>query len=134
MPRIEIPFEVIGWEPGESGVPGAGPEVARATVKKTFRGVLAGESTAGLLMCAVDAKNLAAGAGYVAMERFVGTLSGRTGTFVYQHVGLGGPGIEPSTDGHIVPGTGTGELAGITGTAEIRTDGGHRLILDYELP
>lgn len=133
MPRIEIPFDVTGWEQSGSGMPGEGPAIARATVKKSFRGDLQGESTAELLMCTADGKNLAAGAGYVAMERVVGTLAGRAGTFVYQHVGLSGPGIEASTSGHIVPGTGTGALAGITGTAEIRTDGGHRLILDYEL-
>ena len=33
----------------------------------------------------------------------------------------------------IVPGSGTGALAGITGTMTIRVDGGHHYDLDYDL-
>jgi hypothetical protein len=39
-----------------------------------------------------------------------------------------------STAGEVVPGSGTGGLRGLTGTAEIEVEEGvHRLILDYEL-
>jgi hypothetical protein len=103
-------------------------------VRKTFRGGLEGESVAELLMCQADPSDLAAGAGYVASERFEGRVDGRAGSFVMQHGGLSGEGT-PRTFGHIVPGSGTGDLAGLRGAVEIAVDadGNHQLILDCEL-
>jgi hypothetical protein len=54
---------------------------------------------------------------------------------VIQHGGIMGPeGI--SNSGTIVPGTGTGELQGITGEGTLLADedGNHTLTLEYELP
>ncbi len=129
-----IPFQVIGWEPVETETPTeGGPALARTTVKKTFSGALVAESTATLLTCV--AADPAAGAGYVASEQVVGALDGREGTFVLQHGGLSGPGVEPYTFGHVVPGSGTGALAGLTGTIAIANGPeGHTLTLDYTLP
>ena len=77
---------------------------------------------------------LVAGAGYVASERIVGRLGGRAGTFVLQHGALGGAGVDQRTFGHIVPGSGTGELVGLRGEAEITVtpEGGHTLTLEYD--
>lgn len=77
--------------------------------------------------------NPAAGAGYVVSERVTGRLGNRQGSFVIQHGGLMGPGENPRTFGHVVPGSGTGELTGLGGEVEIdRTeDGKHTLALDY---
>lgn len=135
MARCTASFDVTGWEQAPYAEPDHGPTLARATVRKTFRGGLQGESVAELLMCQADPKDLGAGAGYVASERFVGTLDGKSGTFVLQHGGLTGAGA-PQTFGNIVPGSGTGELAGLLGTAKISvgTDGKHSLALEYELP
>ena len=74
-----------------------------------------------------------AGAGYVVCERVVGRLGNRSGSFVLQHGGLIGPGLPPHTFGHVVPGSGTGELAGLTGEVKIdrAEDGTHTLTLDY---
>lgn len=58
----------------------------------------------------------AAGSGYVASERVIGLLDGRDGSFVIQHGGLA-DGDDMSTFGTIVPHSGTGELAGISGRA-----------------
>jgi hypothetical protein len=133
--RVVIPFDVTGWDQSTQESDGDGPKHSRATVKKEYRGDLEGESTASLLMCQADPSNLAAGAGYVASEVVTGTLGGRAGTFVIQHWGLGGADGN-RTGGHIVPGSGTGDLTGITGQIEIDVDadGSHTLILDYELP
>jgi hypothetical protein len=63
-----------------------------------------------------------------------GVLEGREGSFVLQHRGvLSADGAE--IDGAIVPGSGTGELEGITGQGAITVDddGTHRLTLEYEL-
>jgi hypothetical protein len=47
---------------------------------------------------------------------------------------VSGGGKEPRTAGHVVPGSGTGELTGLTGRLEITVDGSgaHALLLDYE--
>jgi hypothetical protein len=128
-------FDVTGWDhsPYDDGIPG--PSLSRAKVRKAFRGDLVGESTAELLMCQADAADLNAGAGYIGSERVVGKLAGREGSFVIQHWGVSGGGLEPRTAGHIVPGSGTGELVGLTGEVQIMVGAGgeHTLTLDYEI-
>ena len=44
-----------------------------------------------------------------------------------------GPGLPPRTFGHVVPGSGTGDLAGLAGEIEIdqADNGTHTLTLDY---
>ena len=99
-------------------------------VRKEFSGDLVGVSEAQM----ITAYTATAGsAGYVAIEHFTGSVGGRSGSFVLQHSGLMNKG-----DGQlavtIVPDSGTGELAGISGTLEIENDRGrHFYTLDYEL-
>jgi hypothetical protein len=128
-------FDVTGWDEAPYDEPADAPRLARATVTKTFRGDLKGESTAEVLLCQRNPSDLSAGGGYIASERFSGRLGEREGTFVLQHGGLGGAGTAPRTFGHIVPGSGTGDLAGLHGEVEIQqdADGNHTLVLDYEI-
>ncbi|MGI5147963.1 DUF3224 domain-containing protein [Plantactinospora sp. CA-294935] len=115
-------FEVTGWDERPYDEPAEGGTLARVTVRKTFRGVIEGTSVTELLT--------AANRGYVASERFTGSIDGRHGTVVFQHGGLDAE--TPRTFGHIVPGTGTGELTGLLGTIAYRHDeSGHsvRLVL-----
>lgn len=106
-----------------------GAEVSRVRISRTFTGDLEGSSTAELLIAKSEG-----GGGYVGHDRVSGTLHGRTGTFVFQHTGLMGPEGVTNT-GTIVPGTGTGELEGITGEGTMLADeeGNHTLTLEYEL-
>jgi hypothetical protein len=107
-----------------------GAELSRIHISRTFTGDLEGESVAELLIAKSER-----GGGYVGHDRISGTLQGNSGGFVFQHTGLMGPeGI--TNTGTIVPGTGTGELAGITGEGTMLADeeGNHTLTLDYELP
>jgi hypothetical protein len=73
-------------------------------------------------------------AGYVAIEVVAGTLAGKRGSFALQHsatMDAGGPKMSVI----VVPGSGTGELKGISGTFTIRIEGGqHFYDLDYTLP
>ena len=85
------------------------PPVGQVTIGKTFTGELSGGSVTTML-----GVQTAGGAGYVAMERFTGSIAGRTGSVVFQHWGTDNGGA-PVAEGHIVPGTGGGELAGLTG-------------------
>lgn len=102
-------FEVTGWDPTVYDEADDGPALARVVVRKTFHGVVDGTSVAEVLTAAGPD-----GRGYVASERFTGTIEGRTGTLVFQHCGLD-DNNDPHTFGHIVPGSGTGQLAGLTG-------------------
>ena len=49
--------------------------------------------------------------------------------------GVSGAGGPQRTGGHVVPGSGTGDLRGLSGSIEISvdSDGAHTLTLDYEL-
>jgi hypothetical protein len=107
-----------------------GAEFSRVHISRTFTGDLEGESTAELLTAKSEG-----GGGYVGHDRVTGTLAGRSGGFIFQHTGLMGPEGVTNT-GTIVPGSGTGELAGITGegTMLADTEGNHTLTLQYELP
>lgn len=131
--RAEASFTVTSWEQSPYGEARAGSHLSRASVKKAFSGDLSGESTAELLMCQADPTDLGAGAGYVASELVEGELAGRSGTFVLQHGGLSF-GSDRRTFGHVVPGSGTGDLAGLSGDVEISVDaeGAHSLVLDYD--
>ena len=136
MTRIVVPFEVTKREMTPYGDDVPGPMLARAVFYKKYTGDLDGVGIAEALMCQADPKDLSAGAGYVASERVTGSLGGRKGSFMIQHWGLSGGGAPNRTAGHVIPGSGTGELAGLTGTMEISItkETGHQLILEYELP
>jgi hypothetical protein len=109
---------------------GEGVELTRVHISRTFSGDLEGSSTAEILIAKSEG-----GGGYSGHDLITGTLGGRTGGFVIQHGGIMGPeGI--SNTGTIVPGTGSGELEGITGEGTLLADeeGNHTLTLRYELP
>ena len=128
------PFDVSGWDPQSSDRPDAGPEMSRVAVQKTFTGgAIEGVSQGEGLFCGMN--DPSSGAGYVVSERVTGRLDGRAGTFVLQHGGVMGPGLAPRTFGHVVPGSGTEELVGLTGEVEIgrADDGTHTMTLDYRL-
>jgi hypothetical protein len=110
-----------------------GAKLSRTRVTKTFRGDLEGTSTAELLMAiAVTAGGMA----YVGFERIIGSLHGQAGSFVLHHNASGSAAAGPSATWTIVPGTGTGALAGIQGTGVItrHPDGSHTFNLDCTLP
>jgi Protein of unknown function (DUF3224) len=71
----------------------------------------------------------------VAIERVTGTLSGRSGSFVLEHMGTMSRGV-PQLAITIVPDSGTGQLAGLAGkfVVIIAADGKHSYEFDYALP
>lgn len=124
--RATGPFEVR-----MAPLPTDAAPVGRMSLDKTYRGDL--EATAnGEFLSAITA--VEGSAGYVAIETVTGTLHGRSGTFMLQHSGTMDRGA-PSLTITIVPDSGTGALAGITGTMRIVMEGGaHGYELDYTLP
>jgi hypothetical protein len=127
---VRIPFEVTGFEPEQLALGEPGPlAFGRVTLRKRFSGPLTGTSVVAMTSVGVGD----APAGYVALELVTGTLEGRTGSFVLQHTGVV-EGTDGSAGGVVVPGTGTGELAGLRGTVTLtHDDDGALLTLDYAL-
>jgi hypothetical protein len=128
--RAVTPFTIDTWEESVYDErPGA--RLSQTRIGKTFTGDFRGTSEAQTIMCGAPVEGSAA---YVGFERFLGSLHGRAGSFVLHHT-AGGSGGARSGSWTIVPDTGTGELAGISGSGEIAIaeDGAHTLILDYEL-
>ena len=93
-----------------------GTSLGRYTLAKELRGDLEGTSRGEMLAGGTPVEG---SAGYVAMERIEGTLRGRRGSFLLQHVGkmTKSGGYEMRIT--VVPDSGTGELAGISGSFEI---------------
>ncbi len=127
--NVSAPFTNDRYEE-EAYAEADGVELSRVHIARTFSGDLDGESTAELMIAKSEG-----GGGYIGHDRISGVLAGRTGTFVFQHTGIMGPEGVTNT-GTIVPGTGTGELEGITGDGSMLADeeGNHTFTLAYELP
>jgi hypothetical protein len=104
--------------------------VSRAALRRAFSGALLGHSTAELQTCVTGELRF----GYVGTDRFEGELDGRRGGFLIQHGGRR-TGERLDTFGFIVPGSGTGDLAGISGDFEITgaTAEAHEVRLVYTL-
>jgi len=104
--------------------------LGRLSIDKVFHGALEATSKGEMLSAGTDTKG---SAGYVAIERVTGVLDGRAGSFVLQHSGIMDRGT-PRLDLGVVPDSGTGELAGLTGTMRINVAAGaHSYEFDYEV-
>lgn len=109
---------------------GEGVVLGRMSIDKTFRGDLAAKSQGEMLTVMTKVKG---SAGYVAVEQVNGTLQGKRGTFVLQHFGLMGHG-ENRLLLEVVPDSGTGQLANLSGKMTIKIeDGKHFYEFDYSL-
>ena len=108
------------------------PALARMTIDKQFHGDLEATSKGQMLSAATDVKG---SAGYVAIEKVTGTLKGRSGTFILQHNATMDRG-KPQLSIIVVPDSGTGQLAGITGKMNIviAEGGKHSYEFEYTLP
>ena len=94
--------------------------IGRLTLDKKFSGDLEGTSRGQML----GFRSATEGSGgYVAQERVTGKLSGRSGSFVLQHIGTM-RGSAPDMSVTVVPDSGAGELTGISGTMTIIIAGG----------
>lgn len=113
----------------DAATPGA--TLGRALLDKQYHGDL--QATAqGQMLSAIS--GTPGSAGYVAIEHVIGTLQGRSGSFVLQHTGLMTRGSRQLTV-TVVPDSGTGELTGLEGRLDIRVaDGQHFYAFDYALP
>ncbi len=104
--------------------------MGRMTISKQWQGDLEGTSTGQMLSGGDVAKG---SAGYVAMEKFTGTVKGRKGSLIFQHSATMTKG-EGQLTINVVPDSGTDELAGISGKLMIKIENGkHFYDFEYSL-
>lgn len=105
--------------------------IARYSLEKVFHGDL--EATGnGLMLSGGDPST--GFAGYVAVEVVIGTLGEKVGSFAMMQLGMMASGTQ-ELHYRIVPGSGNGELTGLTGELHlvIDADGTHRYELSYDV-
>jgi hypothetical protein len=108
-----------------------GTSLGRFSLIKQYHGALEASSKGEML---TSGSPEVGSAGYVAIEEVSGSLDGRKGSFALQHWGTMQAGkFELRVE--IVPGSGLGELAGISGVLTITMAAGkHSYALDYTFP
>ncbi|HWE88677.1 MAG TPA: DUF3224 domain-containing protein [Pseudonocardiaceae bacterium] len=102
------------------------PEVGRTHGEKTFTGEITGTSVLAATMTSVEGGP----AVYVAIEKYEVEFDGLKGRFLVAHRATKNGDVQDLSL-LIVPGSGSGDLTGITGTAEITPD--DDFILTYEI-
>ena len=108
-----------------------GSTLGRYSLDKQYHGALEGTGKGEMLTVGTDVQGSGA---YVAVERVTGTLNGKTGSFALQHTGTMTHGA-PALNITVVPDSGSGQLAGITGKLNIVIESGkHSYDLEYTLP
>lgn len=133
--HAEGTFEVASFTPVEV-TPAVVIETALpagvATMEKRYAGDVEGRS--GTLFTGAQG---ASGVGtYVALESFAGALRGASGGFTFVHAASTSGSDRSGEFFAIVPGSGSGGLAGIRGSGgmTVDADGTHRIWFDYDLP
>jgi hypothetical protein len=121
-------FAIKDWKDEPSDYLGGGTKLTRTKATQTYQGSISGEGAVEYLMCAGGD-----GATYFSgFERIAGTLDGKAGSFIIHHVGTFAG--EPRSDWTIVTGSGTGELAGLSGKGSYAAkDGVMEMLLTYDL-
>ena len=128
--RARVMFKITSWdeEPYDDSEDGA--RLTRAHVRRSFRGDLTGTGNLTYVM----AHRAGGGALFTGFEKVAGSLDGRTGGFVLRHTGSY-DGDTATADCEVVSGSGTGELAGLSGTGGFSAGAAeeHDMTLDYEV-
>jgi len=108
-----------------------GASIGRVSIKKQFSGDLHATSTVEMIGARSSFEK--GSAGYVAIERVIGSLHGKNGSFVLQHSGTMTRG-KGELHVSVVPDSATGELKGLSGRMTIEiSEGSHSYGFDYVL-
>lgn len=123
-------FQVSSWDEEPYADIDEARKLSRARVTQRFAGDLEGEGQVEWLMCyRADGT-----ADWVGLQRVVGRLAGREGSFVLRSSGTF-DGRTAAGDWHVVDGSGTGELAQLAGQGRMEAPMGATpsFTLDYDL-
>lgn len=116
-------FSVTGWDEttwdGQPAKEVQGAKLTRTVVTYSYSGSISGASRLQYLM-SYNADGLTGS--YVALELVSGSLDGRAGSFTLLHTGTFDE-QRVSGTAAVVPGSGTGALAGLRGTGTINLSG-----------
>ena len=126
--RADAVITVHTYEASAYDEPSQGPALTRIHVEESFSGHISGHGVVEFLQAARPDGS----ASFVGIERVTGQLGGRRGTFLLQDAGTVQDNIV-SGDWFVVPGSGTGELAGLRGEGGFRANLGEgaQVHLDY---
>jgi hypothetical protein len=126
--RASATITVRKYEPATYDEPAAGPVLARIHVEESFGGDISGDGVVEFLQAA----HADGSASFVGIERVTGTVGGREGTFLLQDAGTVAGNIV-SGEWFVIPGSGTGGLAGLRGEGGFRANLGEsaQVHLDY---
>ena len=126
MTEISATFEIKGWDEQPFDETVGVAKLTKASVAKEYAGDVEGTSATEWLM----AYNPDKSAVFVGLERIKGTIGGRRGSLVLQHVGTFVDGAAKAT---LTVVSGTDELKGATGSGEFVADPGGRIALSIDL-
>ncbi len=122
-------FKVTGWDENPYNEFEDGAKLTKAKVSQLYEGDLSGEGSVEFLMS--HASN--GTASFVGIELITGILSGKTGSFIIQHIGTFDSNGACS-NWTILPESGTGELVGISGGGSYAaTDATVDMPFNYEI-
>ena len=123
-------FEVKIGPPQALNSPAGGAPLFRRSLDKQYSGDMMGSAIGEMQFAGQPQIGQAA---YTALESFVGELQGRKGSFALVHLGLMTGGKQDLRIS-IAPGSGLGELSGISGELLLRIEAGvHFYELSYRL-
>ena len=123
-------FKIISWDEEPFDEPEDGPKLTRAHIRKSFHGALSGTGNLMYVVTHLDSGS----ASFIGFEKVVGSLGGRTGSFVLRHTGSY-DGEKATAEYAVVPGSGTNELAGLSGSGGFSAGHAeeHDMTLDWEV-
>lgn len=132
--RASSSFKIDSWDAnGHTPDVDTGAELAGFFIRRTFTGAEITGSSQVLMVSAFNSEN---GSGtYVAVDAFEGEIAGRRGSLNFWHTSTADHGRFLAEDAHlkVVPGSGTGQLAGVRGTGRIVNRGDQEMLeLDLE--
>jgi hypothetical protein len=124
-------FAIKNWDEKPYSEANDGPKLTRASVTKTFTGDIEGEGEVEYLMMYRNDGS----ATFVGLERFVGRIGGKPGSFVLQRTGTFESG-QAKESYFVIPGSATGDLHGLAGEGSSFVGHGteHPFTLSYQLP
>jgi hypothetical protein len=130
MKSANARFAIKSWDEKPYSEGPDQPRLTRASVAKTYTGDIEGEGQVEYLMMYRSDGS----ATFVGLERVVGRLGGKTGTFVLQRTGVFENG-QAKESYSVIPGSATGDLQGLLGDGSSAVGHGmeHPFALNYEL-
>ncbi|GAA0949810.1 DUF3224 domain-containing protein [Virgisporangium aurantiacum] len=130
--QAKATLTIGSWNEGPYQEWDSGAKLVKASVTGTFAGDIEGDGSSEMLM----AYRSASSASFTGLQLVDGSVGGRSGRFVIELSGTFEAGTA-TVAWTVVPGSGTGELAGITGTGGYTAGPGDfptiTVGLDYDL-